>query len=143
MCVLRGLPVVLGIHIGMPHIINTNAGSTSMGIVMFHGSNSMRLLDPLADFVLGLKVTLAAGTGDCPYGETQDCTKHYVIGSIILAASVVDYLLNTVNFLAIHHIFKHDSSSQEHLQQMHVAECLFATLLIVLLALKPRGVQER
>jgi hypothetical protein len=67
---LQGPSVVMAIHIGIPHIINTDAGSTPLGIVAFHTSNSMRLLDPIADVVLSVKVVLAAGKGDCPFGAT-------------------------------------------------------------------------
>lgn len=96
--------LMLAYHCAVPMVLNTDAGSSAFGIVLFHSTNVMRLIDPLADMVLGANlITLAlAGPPHCPFKGSQDCSSHFAVGIFILASSVLDYIFSSINIMAIH-----------------------------------------
>lgn len=83
-----------------------------MSIVVFHASNGMRFVDPVADFVLGFELLKQANRHICPWNRTvghslsqegtpSDCRAHHVIAWTIITAAVLDFLILAayINFM--------------------------------------------
>jgi hypothetical protein len=103
---MQATPVLINFHIVIPMALNTNVAKTCLGLATYLCCSSMRLMDPLADLLLAAKVILAAGKGICPFGATNDCGKQYLVGWIIVGASVLDYVLSACSLLALKKNFK-------------------------------------
>lgn len=79
-------------------------GRTPISIVVFHASNGMRFVDPVADFVLGYQLLRQARERVCPWhpaaedpltpqGSQPDCAAHHIIAWTVMTASVADFLI--------------------------------------------------
>ena len=81
-------------------------GSTPISIIVFHGVNGMRFIDPLADFVLGFRLLQQARHEDCPWhvghassrsadhmSTPGDCQWHHRLAWIIMIAAIIDFII--------------------------------------------------
>jgi hypothetical protein len=64
---------------------------------VFHFSNALRAVDPIADAMLGGRVMVAASAGVCPYRRGTNCRVHRIVGGIVVAAAVADFILSMVH----------------------------------------------
>lgn len=98
--------LMVSYQVAAPMVLNTDAGDSALGIVLFHSTNVLRLMDPLADMVLGANlVTMAReGAPHCPFKGSQDCSSHFAVGIFILTFSSLDYIFSSVNIVAIHQV---------------------------------------
>jgi hypothetical protein len=49
-----------------------------------------------ADFALGVRILISASNGHCAYKGGSNCSAHIVLGAVIIAASVMDYMFALV-----------------------------------------------
>jgi hypothetical protein len=58
-----------------------------------------------ADFALGMRMLLSASNGHCAYKDGSNCRVHTMLGAVIVAASLTDYILAIVCIHVIEQIF--------------------------------------
>jgi hypothetical protein len=58
-----------------------------------------------ADFALGMRMLISASNGHCAYKDGSNCRVHTVLGAVIVAASLMDYILAIVCIHVIEQIF--------------------------------------
>jgi hypothetical protein len=52
----------------------------------------LHLVTFLADFALGMRMLISASQGHCAYKGGSNCSVHVVLGSLVTAASFMDYI---------------------------------------------------
>lgn len=81
-------------HVTNPMPFASRGGTTPISMTVFHCVNGMRLVDPVADLALGIRTLRAANTdrshGQCPHAYRDTCTAHWILGSVIVASSLLD-----------------------------------------------------
>eukprot|EP00892_Ulva_mutabilis_P000482 jgi/Ulvmu1/10434/UM062_0030.1 len=108
-----GLVAVTPLMFLVDHVTNAaptaiRGGSTPLSIMIFHAANGTRLIDPLADFILGFRLHQQARSGYCPWYTALDngdsevadhmhrpdiCTRHHALAWSIMAASCLDFAI--------------------------------------------------
>lgn len=83
-----------GLQVTQPRMVNTASGGSLLSFVMFHSCNAIRLLDPIADIILGLRVVMGGHSGACAFKGGQDCSVHKLLGFIVISAAAVDLQLS-------------------------------------------------
>jgi hypothetical protein len=62
-------------------------------MVCFQSANATRLIDPVADAILGYKLLLSSRSAVCQFRTDNNCKAHAIVGGFITAAAAVDFLL--------------------------------------------------
>lgn len=96
----RDLPLQAPCYLLVDHVTNpmdfaSRGGTTLISIVAFHAINGMRLIDPVADLALGIRVLNSAIRSNvahpCPYGSNSNCPAHWGLGITITVAAILDF----------------------------------------------------
>ena len=88
---LNACPALLsdtGLQIAYPWLVNNDAGFSFLSVFVHHFTNGLRVIDPIADLVLGIKMLLPIANEVCAYKGGSNCSAHMWMGIIITVASV-------------------------------------------------------
>eukprot|EP00892_Ulva_mutabilis_P001827 jgi/Ulvmu1/11645/UM008_0049.1 len=97
--------MILSEHVIFVHNLRPT-GSVAMVLAMYILIGT-RLEEARADIVFGSRMVNAARSGQCPYRGGVSCTPHFLIAGTIIAASVIDYITESVEVHALASIAPH------------------------------------
>jgi hypothetical protein len=58
----------------------------------------------IADFILGVRMLISASNGHCAFRGSSNCRVHFVLGAVLLLASVLDLLIAVAFMHFFHHM---------------------------------------
>ena len=96
---LNACPALLsdtGLQIAYPWLVNNDAGFSFLSVFVHHFTNGLRVIDPIADLVLGIKMLLPIANEVCAYKGGSNCSAHMWMGIIITVASLLDFALGMI-----------------------------------------------
>lgn len=85
-----------GLQIAYPWLVNHDTGFSLPAVFLHHATNGLRVIDPIADAVLGIRLLLPTSDDACPFQGGNNCSAHVLIGTIVTIAALLDFMLGMI-----------------------------------------------